>query len=104
MKRRWLLSMLIPPSISGCGCELILYTYPEPRTLNLTVGKSAPLPKASQSGCGEPRHSIEIGSWKSENPAVASVDADSGVVGETPGTTEIAAYTLERNVDGDKTT
>lgn len=102
MKRLWLLSVLfLAPSVSGCGCPLILHTHVEPRTLTLTVGETVPLPEASQSGCAEPRHPVEIETWTSEDPTIASVDADSGVVvGVAPGKTVIIAYTLEYDVDG----
>ena len=102
MKRLALLSvLLLAPGVSGCGCTLELYIHFEPRTLTLTVGETTPLPRASQSGCAEPRHPVEIDTWTSVDPAVASVDADSGVVvGVAPGETEITASTLERDVDG----
>ena len=101
MKKLWVLSVLfIAPSVSGCGCELILYTYLEPSTLTLEVGETAPFPQASHSGCGEPRHPVEIDTWKSDDPTIASVDADALVIaGVAPGETRLNAFTLERSID-----
>ena len=74
MKQLWLLCILfLAPSVSGCGCTLELRTYLEPSSLTLTVGETAPPPRASVSGCAEPRHEVSVNRWESENPTIASV-------------------------------
>ena len=94
MRRLWLLGILfLAPSVSGCGCDLILRTYLDPTTLTLTVGETAPPPRASVSACAQPRHTVSVNRWESENPAIASVNEDTGVItGVAPGETRIAVY------------
>ncbi len=104
MKRFWLLGILfLAPSVSGCGCNLILYQDVVPSMLTLSVGESAPPPKISVYGCNLPRTTVEVARWESENPGVASVDAKTGVVtGVTPGETIINAFGTETDVDTGK--
>lgn len=89
----WLLSVLLPvPSVSGCGCPAILNTRLGPSTLTLTVGETAPPPQASVQECFEPWRTVEIEEWTSENPDIASVDSDTGVItGVVPGEMTIIA-------------
>ncbi len=94
MKRLWLLSILfLAPSVSSCGCTLFIIDQNlEPSFLTLTVGETALPPRASVSGCNMPRRSVEIDSWESENPNIASVTPDTGVTtGVAPGKTNIMA-------------
>ena len=101
MKRLWLLCILfLAPSVSGCGCNLILYQDIAPSMLTLSVGETAPPPKISFYGCNAPRTVAKVARWESENPDVASVDAKTGVVtGITPGETTINAFGTETDVD-----
>lgn len=88
MKRSvWLLGiLLLMPSVSGCGCTLELIVHLEPSTVTLAVGETAPPPQASISGCNTPRQSVRFEEWTSENPGIASVDPDTGVItGVAPG-------------------
>lgn len=89
----WLLSiLLLVPSVSSCGCDAILRTRLDPSTLTLTVGETAPPPQASVQECFEPWRTVEIEYWRSENPDIASVDADTGeITGVAPGETTIIA-------------
>lgn len=95
MRRLWLLGiLLIAPSVSGCGCEAIGFKRLDPSAITLSVGTTAPAPQAVITGCLEPRRTVvEVERWTSENPAVASVDAESGVItGMSPGETTINAF------------
>lgn len=95
MQRLWLLSILfIAPSVSGCGCQAIGFKRLDPRALTLSVGETAPPPRALLTGCpGPPVTVVEVESWTSEDPAVASVEAKSGVItGVAPGETTIRAF------------
>ncbi len=96
MKRLvWLLSiLLLVPSVSGCTCEARFHL--EPSTLTLRVGGTAPPPRASVSGCNSPKRTIAIETWTSENPEIASVDSDTGVItGVAPGETTIDVIAVE---------
>lgn len=98
MKRLvWLLSiLLLVPSVSGCGCPGILNTRLRPSTLTLTVGETAPPPQASVQACFDPWREVEVEEWTSENPGIASVDSDTGVItGVAPGETTIVASSEE---------
>lgn len=88
MKRLvWLLSLLpLVPSVSGYGCSLILRTHRDPSTATLAVAETAPPPQASTLGCGIPRVTVRFEEWTSENPNIASVNPDTGVItGVAPG-------------------
>ena len=77
----WPLSiLLLVPSVSGCGCPAILNTRTHPSTLTLTVGETAPPPQLQTQGCFEPWRTVNVGDWISENPDIASVDTDTGVI------------------------
>lgn len=86
---------LLVPSVSGCGCTLELRKYLEPSTITLAVGETAAPPRASVSGCSEPRRAVEIDTRTSQNPDTASVDADTGVItGVAPGGATIIARSI----------
>lgn len=83
MKRLWLLSILfLAPSVSGCGCTLELHVELLPSVIVLAVGETAPSPRASIYGCGLPRQPVvfETGTYRSEDPTIASVDSETGVI------------------------
>lgn len=100
----WLLNiLLLVPSVSGCGCPAILYTRISPSALTLTVGETAPPPKASVQGCFDPWREVEVEEWTSEDPDIASVDSDTGVItGVAPGETTIIASADEPAPIGEK--
>jgi hypothetical protein len=88
MKRLvWLLSLtLLVPSLSGCGCEAILRIHRDPDTVTVAVGETAPPPRISTSGCYELPRAVEILEWRSEDPEIALVDPNTGVItGVAPG-------------------
>jgi len=89
----WLLSILpLAPGVASCGCPLILRTRIEPSTLTLTVGETAPPPRALVQGCFDPWREVEVEEWTSEDPAIASVNPDTGAItGIAPGETKIIA-------------
>ena len=93
----WLLSvLLLVPSVSGCSCQGIIRTHFDPSTLTLVVGEVAPAPQVSISGCLKPRQTVEIKAWRSENPDLASVNMDTGVItGVAPGETTITGFEQE---------
>lgn len=94
MKRLvWLLSiLLLAPGVSSCGCPSILNTRLEPSILTLSVGKTAPPPRASVQGCFDPWREVEVEEWTSDDPNIASVNSDTGVItGIAPGETRITA-------------
>ena len=94
MKRSvWLLSILLLfLGISSCGCPAILNTRLEPGSLTLAVGKTAPPPRASVQGCFDPWRDVEVEKWASDDPGIASVHPDTGVItGIAPGETRITA-------------
>jgi len=100
MKRLvWLLSvLLLVPSVSGCGCTAELRVYRDPSTVTLAVAETAPPPRISTSGsgCFGPRQTVEILDWTSENPEIASVDPDTGVItGVAPGEAIIVGFAEE---------
>lgn len=91
MRLLWLLSILfIAPSVSGCGCTLELNHELSPNRVILTVGETAPPPQASIYGCNLPRQSVVLETYRSEDPTIASVNPETGVVtGVAPGETTI---------------
>lgn len=96
------LSLLVP-SVSGCGCTLELRIDYVPDSVTLVVGETAPPPRITTSGCNTPRQTVEILEWTVENPEIASVDPDTGVItGVAPGETRVTGYELEnqRNAFG----
>lgn len=93
----WLSSvLLLVLSVSGCGCPAILNIRVHPSTVILPVGETAPPPQVSTQGCFKPWRSVEFVEWTSEDPEIASVDADTGVItGVAPGKTTIIAFAEE---------
>ena len=93
MRLLWLLSILfLAPSVSGCGCTLELRQEFSPSVVVLTVGETARPPQASIFGCGLPRQPVvfETGTYSSEEPTIASVDSETGMItGVAPGETVI---------------
>ena len=93
MRLLWLLSILfLAPSVSSCGCTLELRVELSPSMVVLAVGGTAPPPQASIYGCGLPRQPVmfETGTYSSEDPTVASVNPETGVItGVAPGETVI---------------
>lgn len=79
----WVLSILfIAPSVSGCGCTLELRVALSPSVVALAVGETALPPRASIYGCGVPRQPVvfEAGTYSSEDPTVASVNPETGMI------------------------
>lgn len=93
MRLLWLLSILfLAPSVSGCGCTLELRRDLSPSVVVLTVGETAPPPQASIYGCGVPRQPVVFETYRAEDPAIASVDPETGMItGVAPGETAIIA-------------
>ena len=91
MRLLWLLSILfLAPSVSGCGCTLELNHELLPSKVILAVGETTSPPQASIYGCNVPRQSVVLETYKSEDPAVASVNPETGVItGVAPGETTI---------------
>lgn len=87
----WLVSILfLAPSVSSCGCTLELNHELLPGKVSLAVGETAPPPQASIYGCNVPRQPVVLETYRSEDPTVASVNPETGVVtGVTPGETTI---------------
>ncbi len=103
MKRLvWLLSLsLLVPSVSGCTAELRI-NY-DPDSVTLAASETAPPPKITTSGYSVPNRTIEIVEWTVQDPEIASVDADTGVItGVAPGETRVVGYEQEgfRNAFG----
>jgi uncharacterized protein YjdB len=83
--------LLLIPSVSEC--ELSLQAHLVPSSVSLAVGETAPSPQASISRCGEPRHTVRLETWTSENPQIASVNPDTGVItGVSSSETTVVAY------------
>lgn len=102
MKRLvWLLSLtLLVPGLSGCGCEAILRIHRDPDTVTVAVGETAPPLRISTSGCYELPRAVEILEWRSEDPEIALVDPNTGVItGVAPGEAHITGYAQEDQID-----
>jgi hypothetical protein len=102
MKRLvWLLSlMLLVPGLSGCGCSAVLRIHRDPDTVTVAVGETAPPPRISTSECFEPRRTVEILEWRSENPEIALVNPDTGVItGVAPGEMVSIGYAQENQTE-----
>ena len=96
MKKLWLASVVfVALIVSGC-CDLTSEAFLDRRSFNLEVGETAPLPKASFSVCNGPRYATGVDRWYSEDPAIALVDAEAGVIkGVAPGETVVLAFISE---------
>ncbi len=100
MKRLWLFSvLLLVPGVSSCGCTLELRIDYDPDTVILAVDEATPPPQIETYGCNSPRQAVEILEWRSENPEIASVGTDTGVItGLAPGETRIIGYEEENQI------
>lgn len=89
MKRLRLLSVLfLTLSVSGCTLESRIDRSPD--MVTLAVGETAPSPRASISGYRTPRQTVRFDSWTSEDPNIASINPDTGVItGVAPGGTTV---------------
>ena len=90
----WFLSvLLLVPSVSSCGCDLILRVDRNPSTVTVAVGETAPPPQALLYGCGTPRLTVRFEDWRSENPNIASVGTNTGVItGVAPGEVTVIGF------------